>query len=181
MTQTDQGVDLVLPLADIIARIDQEIAVAKAAEVDGLALFIDSVTVDLSIVTTTDASGAVKVGVPPIEVEGGGGVKSTASSRLVVELGEPKANVTQALTDALLAEFNLAGTIIEAQRQLLKGIEAGSKIVPRALTLEIIFGATRSAKAKGGIKLWVAQLGGSVGRERAANNKVTLKFEARLV
>ena len=179
MTQT--GTDLVLPLSDIIARIEEEIAIAKANEVAGLALAIDSVVVDLTLATATDAGGSLKVGVPPVEVEAGGELKWKRSSRLVVELGEPEASVAQAPADEVRAEFDLAGTIIEAQQQLLKGIQAGSRIVPRKLDLEIVFGVTRSVKAKGGVKLWVVRIGGSGGHEQAGTNKVTLKFEARLV
>lgn len=172
--------ELVLPLSSIIARIEEEVAVAKAAEIKGLALFIDSVIVDLSIATTAGAGGSVKVGVPPIEVQAGGKLEQLRSSRLVVKLGQTPAALAQSADQEMLADFKLAETIIEAQRQLAAGIAAGSQIAPTELTLEVAFGVTESVEAKGGVKLWVFNLEGSGAYKQAGANKITLKFEARM-
>ena len=171
--------ELVLPLSDIITRIDEEIAAVMAADIDGLALAVDDVTVDLTIATTTGAGGSVKVGVPPIEAQAGGKLEQVRSSRLVVQLGQPSASIAQGYDEDVLADFKLAKTIIEAQRQLAAGIAAGNKIAPQKLTLEIVFGVTESVEAKGGIKLWVFNVKGSGAYKQAGTNKITLKFNAR--
>ncbi|MDH1115892.1 hypothetical protein N5C66_29885, partial [Rhizobium pusense] len=87
---------------------------------------------------------------PPIEAEAGGKLEQVRSSRLVVELGQPTPSIAQGYDQDILADFKLAETIIEAQRQLATGIAAGNKIGPRKLTLEIVFGVTESVEAKGG-------------------------------
>jgi len=114
-----------------------------------------------------------------LSVEAGGKLEQLRSSRLVVKLGQTPASIAQGFDEDVLADFKLAETIIEAQRQLAEGLAAGSKIPSTELTLEVVFGVTESVEAKGGIKLWVFNVEGSGAYKQAGTNKITLKFETR--
>lgn len=58
--------------------------------------------------------------------------------RSIILIDQTPSSIAQSYDEGMLADFELAETIIEAQRQLAEELAADIKIRPTELTLEVV-------------------------------------------
>jgi hypothetical protein len=167
----------VFPIADVIAEVKRELAVAENAPGAKLGLTLQSVALEFSLARSTDASGEATVGIPVlggVKIGGSGGQKGEEMSSLVVELAPPKGTGTMSADK--LDDLGIAKAIIETRSELLKGLEDQPKLAPKKVVITLKFVVTRTGGGKGEISFLVFTVEGGVTLTSENANSIALTF-----
>jgi hypothetical protein len=168
----------VFAVSAVIAQVKRELAAAQNAPGAALVLRLEKAEATLAVSRVVDANGKVSVGVPSLGLDlgGSGGRKAEQSSTLFVELAPPRAGAALGATETW--NLGLAEAIVDARRELLKGLADEPKLEPRKVVITIRFGVTRTAGGSGQLQLVLLTLGGGATTTTTDLSTVVLTFAA---
>lgn len=166
----------VFPLDEMISIIKKEIEVAESQVIGEPRFTLSELTIDLSIAETSDKKGSLSVGVPFYDIKATGSASDSrhGTSKLTVKLAPPKPITLSAGPD--LSSFPIAKYIVEARKQLQKGLKEPPYLDPQSLVLTIEFGVARKVEGQAGVKLVIVSVDGGASRSSASTNSIKLSF-----